>query len=105
MRIIRVVVAVAAAFLLAPGFGGLRAQQPLTLTVQMDKPGPTLDPIFYGLMTEEINFAYDGGLYAELIRNRTFKDDPQKPAHCRWSITAAPTVRSRSTTCLFRIQH
>jgi alpha-N-arabinofuranosidase len=25
-------------------------------------------------MTEEINYSYDGGLYAELIRNRTFKD-------------------------------
>ncbi len=26
--------------------------------------------MFYGLMTEEINFSYDGGLYAELIRDR-----------------------------------
>jgi len=25
------------------------------------------------LMTEEINHSYDGGLYAELIRNRIFK--------------------------------
>ena len=24
-------------------------------------------PLFYGLMTEEINYAYDGGLYAELV--------------------------------------
>ncbi|HVW84192.1 MAG TPA: alpha-L-arabinofuranosidase C-terminal domain-containing protein, partial [Bryobacteraceae bacterium] len=29
----------------------------------------------YGLMTEEINYSYDGGLYAELIRNRTFRSD------------------------------
>ncbi len=27
--------------------------------------------MFYGLMTEEINFSYDGGLYGELIRDRT----------------------------------
>ena len=27
-------------------------------------------------MTEEINYSYDGGLYAELIRNRVFKDNP-----------------------------
>ena len=26
-------------------------------------------------MTEEINHAYDGGLYAELVRNRAFLDD------------------------------
>ena len=41
-------------------------------------------PIFYGLMTEEINFSYDGGLYAELIRNRTFRDNPQSPVN--WSV-------------------
>ena len=27
-------------------------------------------------MTEEINFSYEGGLYGELIRNRTFKANP-----------------------------
>jgi alpha-L-arabinofuranosidase len=27
-------------------------------------------------MTEEINFSYEGGLYGELIRNRSFKADP-----------------------------
>ena len=62
----------------------LQGQTPLTLTVQVDKPGPKIDPIFYGLMTEEINFSYDGGLYAELIRNRTFRDNPQTPVTGRW---------------------
>ena len=51
----------------------VRAQQPMTVTVRVDQPGARIDPIFYGLMTEEINFSYDGGLYAELIRNRTFE--------------------------------
>src|SRR6185369_8348011 len=60
------------------------AQQPVTLTINVDKPGAKIDPIFYGLMTEEINFSYDGGLYAELIRNRTFRDDSQNPV--RWSL-------------------
>lgn len=40
-----------------------------------------VSPLFYGLMTEEINHAYDGGLYAELVRNRAFLDDKQSPAH------------------------
>ena len=62
----------------------LRAQQPVTLTVNVDRPGARIDPGFYGLMTEEINFSYDGGLYAELIRNRTFRDDPMQPVH--WSV-------------------
>src|SRR5262245_65907897 len=60
------------------------AQEPVTLTVRVDQPGAKIDPIFYGLMTEEINFSYDGGLYAELIRNRTFRDNPKDPMH--WSV-------------------
>jgi alpha-N-arabinofuranosidase len=52
------------------------AADPVTLTVRADQPGPKLSPNFYGLMTEEINYAYDGGLYAELIRNRIFQDRP-----------------------------
>ena len=52
------------------------AQPPVTLTVNADQPGAKIDPIFYGLMTEEINYSYDGGLYAVLIRNRIFQDKP-----------------------------
>ena len=70
---------------LVMGLGGVAlAQQPVTLTVRVDQPGARIDPIFYGLMTEEINFSYDGGLYAELIRNRTFRDNPQNPVN--WSV-------------------
>ncbi len=54
------------------------------LTIQVDQPGVKISPIFYGLMTEEINYAFDGGLYAELVRNRAFKD-AATPVH--WSLT------------------
>jgi alpha-L-arabinofuranosidase len=30
-------------------------------------------------MTEEINFSHEGGIYGELIRNRTFKANAQNP--------------------------
>jgi len=56
-------VSVAAILAVAGSF--LLAQQPVTLTVNVDRPGIKIDPIFYGLMNEEINFSYDGGLYAE----------------------------------------
>ncbi len=46
-----------------------------TVTVAADEVTSELNPLFYGLMTEEINYSYDGGLYAELIRNRAF-DSP-----------------------------
>jgi alpha-L-arabinofuranosidase len=35
-----------------------------------------VSPTLYGLMTEEINYSYEGGLYGELVRNRTFKANP-----------------------------
>src|SRR5215471_7588172 len=54
----------------------LRAQSNDTVTVlkvQADQVAARVSPKLYGLMTEEINYSYDGGLYAELVRNRTFK--------------------------------
>jgi len=53
----------------------LCAQTPATLTVELNHPKAAVSPTLYGLMTEEINYSYDGGLYAELIRNRTFRSD------------------------------
>ncbi len=46
------------------------------LQIDLGHPGPAIPASFYGLMTEEINYSYDGGLLAELIRNRTFQDPP-----------------------------
>ena len=43
-----------------------------TLTIHADQPVSAVSPTLYGLMTEEINYSYDGGLYAEMVRNRTF---------------------------------
>ena len=47
----------------------LVAQAP-SLDLQVDHPTAKVSPILYGLMTEEINFSYDGGLYPELVRDR-----------------------------------
>jgi alpha-N-arabinofuranosidase len=44
-----------------------------TLQIKADQTTGKVSPTLYGLMTEEINFSYEGGLYGELIRNRTFK--------------------------------
>src|SRR6187200_2694910 len=58
--------------------------QTTKLTLDLTKPGLNVSPMLYGLMTEEINHSYDGGLYAELIRNRIFKDNPASPEG--WSL-------------------
>ena len=51
----------------------LRAQA--TLNIELNQPKAPVSKTLYGLMTEEINYSYDGGLYAELIANRTFRGD------------------------------
>lgn len=61
----------------------VRAAGP-TIAIDAGSPAGKVSPLFYGLMTEEINHSYDGGLYAELVRNRAFLDDPKAPAH--WSV-------------------
>jgi alpha-N-arabinofuranosidase len=44
--------------------------QTTSLTIQVDHPTAKVSPSLYGLMTEEINYSYDGGLYAELVHDR-----------------------------------
>jgi alpha-L-arabinofuranosidase len=58
--------------------------QPAALQIDATHPGPQVNPMFYGLMIEEINHSLDGGLYGELIQNRVFMDDPKTPVH--WSL-------------------
>ncbi|MGB8353960.1 MAG: alpha-L-arabinofuranosidase C-terminal domain-containing protein [Chthoniobacteraceae bacterium] len=57
---------------------------PPTLTIDLSKPGTKVSPTLYGLMTEEINYSYEGGLYGELIQNRIFRDNAKDPVH--WSV-------------------
>src|SRR5438105_12941217 len=45
------------------------------LTVHMDKPGAVVRPTLYGAFFEDINRAGDGGLYAEMVQNRSFEDN------------------------------
>jgi len=61
----------------------LSAQVP-SLSIQVDHPTAKVSPTLYGLMTEEINFSYDGGLYPELVRDRTIGRDWQALAH--WTL-------------------
>ncbi|MDE6802181.1 MAG: carbohydrate binding domain-containing protein, partial [Muribaculaceae bacterium] len=41
--------------------------------IQTNKVGAPIQPTMYGLFFEDINYAADGGLYAELIKNRSFE--------------------------------
>ena len=50
----------------------LSAQRTLSVSV---KPGAEINPDMYGVFFEDINFGADGGLYAELVKNRSFEFD------------------------------
>ena len=43
------------------------------LDINLKKAGATIQPTMYGIFFEDINYAADGGLYAELIKNRSFE--------------------------------
>jgi len=44
-----------------------------TITVETAKLGSPIQPTMYGIFFEDINYAADGGLYAELVMNRSFE--------------------------------
>lgn len=44
-----------------------------TVSVAVDRPGAAINPAMWGLFFEDINFGADGGLYAELVKNRGFE--------------------------------
>lgn len=51
----------------------LALAQPVSITVAVDKPIAPIAPTMWGIFFEDINFAADGGLYAELVKNRSFE--------------------------------
>ena len=49
------------------------AQTANVISVKVDSPGPSIQPTMWGIFFEDINFAADGGIYAELVKNRSFE--------------------------------
>lgn len=44
------------------------------ITVEVNKPGHKISPMLFGIFFEDINLSTDGGMYPELVRNRSFED-------------------------------
>lgn len=82
---------------------------PVVIRVDADHPGISVSPLMYGVFLEEINRAGDGGIYAELIQNRSF-EDAEEPvawtllqeggAEVRWSLDRSVPLRPRNPTSL-----
>lgn len=69
------------------------ANAQITMNFDATRRGPQISPYQYGLFFEEINHAGDGGLYAEMIANRSFEDNNSNPdtwwkiGNVSWTLT------------------
>jgi alpha-L-arabinofuranosidase len=107
------------AVLLLLAFGSAIAfgREPTTLTIHADQAGVKISPMLYGIFFEEINRAGEGGLYGEMLQNRSFEDDrgdrDQKPtkipgwrlvgpagAGATIGLDSSEPLNSRNPTCL-----
>ena len=72
--------------LIVLALGGSLPAQTAKLSIEADRPTARVSPMLYGLMTEEINFSYDGGLYPELVRDRAI--GPGRRPLFHWTMVA-----------------
>ena len=56
-------------------FAAMSVKAQVNIKVDVAQRGIEISPTLYGIFYEDINYASDGGLYAELIRNRSFEYD------------------------------
>jgi alpha-L-arabinofuranosidase len=78
----------AAGFLAASG-ASAQTMATANVNIQADQPGATVSSNLFGIFFEEINFAGEGGLYAELVRNRCF-DNSTNPDY--WTLVTTGTA-------------
>ena len=84
--------------LAAAFFAAIGASAQPVVDVDVQHLGATVSPTLYGIFFEEINHAGDGGLYAELVQNRSFEDDAERPLH--WTVVGKATQALSSSGTL-----
>ena len=67
------IVACAGVAPIASSPAGSSSGSPIIITVNVDQPGARINPAMWGVFFEDINFGADGGLYAEMVKNRSFE--------------------------------
>jgi len=72
--------------------GSILAQA--TITVDAGKPGHAVPPTLWGIFFEDINLSADGGIYPELVRNRSFEDSDQPDYWKLSTATGSPGTMS-----------
>lgn len=88
------------AFLIGIGVVAVSAMaEDVRIRVDCTKPAAPLSPHLYGLFFEDINFAADGGLYAELVQNRSFEYYSAKGGPAYTPLTAWEKVERGGASC------
>ncbi|MBN2181417.1 MAG: hypothetical protein JW715_05850 [Sedimentisphaerales bacterium] len=65
---------IAAMILFVPNDSAVFAQSPVAVvSIDLAQPGKSISPDLLGIFFEDINYAADGGLYAEMVQNRSFE--------------------------------
>jgi alpha-N-arabinofuranosidase len=86
-RLLSLVVASAAAF--SWPTAALPQQNPAVIEVDTAHPGAAISPQMFGIFFEDINFGADGGLYPELVKNRSFEfQEPLTGWHAMLTLSA-----------------
>ncbi len=60
-----------------------------TITVDANKPGHAISSTLWGIFFEDINLSADGGIYPELVRNRSFEDS-DRPEY--WQLSGGQSM-------------
>jgi alpha-L-arabinofuranosidase len=76
---------------LAWGMATSSLAQDASITLDASKPGAKVSPMLWGIFFEDINCSADGGIYAEMVRNRSF-EDTDKPDY--WTIVSSGETKS-----------
>ena len=72
--------------------GALWAAEPVQIKLNAKARGATIKPTMWGLFFEDINYAADGGIYAELVKNRSFEFRPDH--YMGWSVFGNVELRN-----------
>jgi alpha-L-arabinofuranosidase len=83
--------------------------QQATLSIKVNQPGFKVSPTLYGIFFEEINRAGEGGLYGEMLLNRSFEDMSVPAgwtmilggdAKCAMTLDRGHPLNANNPTCL-----
>jgi alpha-L-arabinofuranosidase len=75
--------------------------QPAKITVDVAHPSHAISPTLWGIFFEDINMSTDGGIYPEMVRNRSF-EDADTPEN--WTFTTAGGSKSEASVITADVQ-